>query len=235
MSASGTINPYFYPVGLNLCGKHILIIGAGKVATRKLERLLKTGCRITCISTSVSPEFMALLANQPPVTIEKHAFDVSELASLNADYVFACTNDAQLNRHIADEAQRLGIDVNSATHGVQDSSFIVPGLIEYDDLKIALFTGGASPMFIRHLRESIASLLGPWVSPYMEILRTARRQIQAEIGTEDNRKRCYQAVLNDETLIQLVQSQGLAHSALLEQAHQMVQNHIRNHSVEPQS
>ena len=40
----------FFPVSIDLNNKNVLVIGAGKIALRKIETLLKYNCNITVIN-----------------------------------------------------------------------------------------------------------------------------------------------------------------------------------------
>ena len=46
----------FFPVSIDLNNKNILVIGAGKIALRKVKTLLDYNCNITIITKEISEE-----------------------------------------------------------------------------------------------------------------------------------------------------------------------------------
>ena len=48
-----------YPVSLTLAGRRVLVVGGGRVATRRVEDLLETGARLEVVATAVSAEIEA--------------------------------------------------------------------------------------------------------------------------------------------------------------------------------
>ena len=46
----------FFPVSIDLNNKNILVIGAGKIALRKVKTLLDYNCNITVITKEISEE-----------------------------------------------------------------------------------------------------------------------------------------------------------------------------------
>ena len=47
----------FFPVSIDLNNKNILVIGAGKIALRKVKTLLDYNCDITVITKEISEEY----------------------------------------------------------------------------------------------------------------------------------------------------------------------------------
>ena len=55
----------FFPVSIDLNNKNVLVIGAGKIALRKIETLLNYNCNITIITKEVLEEkFLELEKNK---------------------------------------------------------------------------------------------------------------------------------------------------------------------------
>jgi len=189
-----------YPIGINLSDKPVLMVGAGTVATRKLTRLVSTGCKLTVVSCEFTEAF-----SSDQISCLTQPYEAALLDKIQPILVFACTDNPDVNAQIATDCHARNIWVNSATEGLAQSDFIVPGLIHYEPLQIALFSGGASPLFIKHLRETLEAQLGPWVGPYLTLLQQLRQEIQAHITDESERHRLYQTVLEDAWLLQTIQ------------------------------
>ena len=50
MMSSSTSNAHVYPIMLDLAGKRCVVVGGGRVATRKVTGLLEAGAVVTAIS-----------------------------------------------------------------------------------------------------------------------------------------------------------------------------------------
>src|ERR1051325_8694810 len=50
----------YYPIFLDLAGKPVLMVGAGKVALRKTKGLLEAGAAVTVVAPRAEPEFARL-------------------------------------------------------------------------------------------------------------------------------------------------------------------------------
>ena len=56
--ASGVV----YPVGLRLLDRHVVVVGGGQVAHRRVAGLLEARARVTVVSPEVTPALEALVA-----------------------------------------------------------------------------------------------------------------------------------------------------------------------------
>ena len=52
-----------YPIFLELSGKKCVVVGGGKVASRKVARLLEAGADVTVVAPEVSPEISPEIAD----------------------------------------------------------------------------------------------------------------------------------------------------------------------------
>jgi siroheme synthase-like protein len=137
----------YYPIFLDLTGKPVLVVGAGKVALRKTKGLLEAGAAVTVVAPRAESEFVRLA-----VTMRRRVFRASDIRG--AVLVFAATDDRTVNHAVAQAAQRQGIPVNVADARAE-CSFIVPARITRRNLQIAISTGGESPRVAAALRRKI--------------------------------------------------------------------------------
>ena len=167
-----------YPVGLDLTGARILVVGAGTVAARKVQRLLVHDVMITVVSPEVKPIFQPLLTDDV-VTWVARGYESTDLTEGDPLLVFACTDDESLNARIAHECRVQRRWVNVATDGMRQSSLVVPSVCDIDGVQIALLSQGQSPALLKQLREQLEAELGPWVGRYMAGLGVVREQLKA--------------------------------------------------------
>ena len=148
----------YYPIGVDLTAKTVLVVGAGNVAVRKLKRLVAHACHLVVLSAKASELFIDLakqLGLEPDNTVDHNDFPekitmnnealpvnllsiklirnwyhFSVLDDTQPHLVLACTDDPQVNQLIVNHCQRLGILVNSATHNHFNGDAIIPSVIE---------------------------------------------------------------------------------------------------------
>jgi len=140
----------YYPVFLDLRGRQVVVIGGGRVATRKVAGLREAGARVRVIA----PQVRAGVAAD---RIERRRYRRGDL--VGAVLAFAATDARAVNRAVAREARRLGIPVNVAD-SVEDCTFLAPARLRRGNVQIAVSTGGTSPRLARRLRERLEEVLG---------------------------------------------------------------------------
>jgi precorrin-2 dehydrogenase/sirohydrochlorin ferrochelatase len=165
-----------YPAFLALEGKLCVVVGGGRVATRKVHSLLAAGSRVVVISASLHDDLQTLLTKGLIGYIpNNYAAEYLTGASL----VFATTNDPEVNLQIMHDAHERGLWVNVADNP-DNSDFYVPATISRQDLTLAISTGGGSPAFARYVREVLERSLSEALGQALEIIAQARPLILAE-------------------------------------------------------
>jgi precorrin-2 dehydrogenase/sirohydrochlorin ferrochelatase len=138
-----------YPLFLNLSGQPAIVIGAGKVAARKIRSLVAAGARVTAISPK---------ACRLPKSVRwiKRCYRRGDLAG--ARLVVAATNDLRVNELVCAEAKRRRQLVNCIAPPAA-GNFIVPAVARRGPLTIAISTGGLSPALAKRLRRDLERIL----------------------------------------------------------------------------
>ena len=149
MVASGGVVTY-YPVFLDLRDRPVVVIGGGRVATRKVAGLVEAGARVRVIAPRVGPELEA-------DAIERRRYRKGDLKG--AVLAFAATDDRRVNQAVAAEARRRGIPVNVAD-SVQECTFLAPARLRKGEIQIAISTSGSSPRLAAELRRKLERELG---------------------------------------------------------------------------
>lgn len=162
-----------YPVFLNLTGRPVLVVGGGRIAARKAERLLACGARVTVVAPTLSPEIEALAG--PALSIQCREYRDTDLEG--QWLVIAATDQAAVNQAVFDAAGRAGIFCN-AVDQPDRCSFQVPALVQQGLLQIAISTDGASPALARQIRQDLEHQFGPAYAELLEILRDLRKHLK---------------------------------------------------------
>ncbi|MCD8096267.1 MAG: bifunctional precorrin-2 dehydrogenase/sirohydrochlorin ferrochelatase [Ruminococcus sp.] len=160
----------YFPFFIDVCDKEILVVGGGKVAYRKAQKLMEFGAKIKIVAKDVCEEFGKL-----DVTVHKREFSDKDIK--NAFCVIAATDDEQLNEYIF----RLCQDENILINTVDDKekcSFIFPAISKNGDITAAVTTNGKSPFVSSFVREKIDDVLTDNLSFAVEILGEYRKDLQ---------------------------------------------------------
>lgn len=145
-----------YPIHLNLSGRRVLVAGAGRVATRKIERLVETGAELTVIAPEASAPVRAL-ARQGKLSLHLRA--VADDDARGALLVLCATHDREVNARLAQAARAHGALV-SRVDAPDDGDFTVPALARGESVEATVSTRGAAPSASRRL----ATELRAWVA-----------------------------------------------------------------------
>lgn len=130
----------FFPVSINLNNKNILVIGAGKIALRKVETLMSYNCNILVITKDILEEkFLELEKNNKIKILKNQEFEEKFLE--NIFLVIAATDNEVLNKNISQLCINKNILVNNIT-SKDDMNVRFASIYEKDDIQIAISANG---------------------------------------------------------------------------------------------
>jgi len=186
----------YYPVNLDLRERRCVVVGGGQVAERKTLSLLESGALVTVVSPSLTQGLAGLVASGKVLQVPA-LFQEAHLT--NAYLVIAATNDLAVNRAAAQLCRKKGILVNVAAPP-EESSFIVPSVVERGDLVIAVSTSGASPALSKSIRQELEKQYGPEYELLLTRLAAVRKRLQEEVGSEEIRRQVLAAIIGSDVL-----------------------------------
>ena len=146
-----------YPIHLTLEGGRVLMVGGGAVAERRVKRLLEAGARVRVVSPALSGK-LGELRDRGAVEHTPRRFEPADLDG--AILAFAATDDAAVNRQVADEARRRGILVNVADDPLA-CDFTLPACVVRGSLVVSVSTNARSPGLAAALRRRLETQFGP--------------------------------------------------------------------------
>lgn len=164
----------YYPIFLDVRGRRTVVVGGGKVAERKVRKLLRSGAVVRVISPELTPG-LDRLARKHKIQFTRRQYHVGGLARqrpnrLSPLLVFAATNDPAAQFAVRKDARAAGALVNVADNRA-DCDFIVPASFTHGDLHVAISTSGTDPNLSRLLRLRL-----------QQALRQERRQAPREMA-----------------------------------------------------
>ena len=130
----------FFPVSIDLNNKNVLIIGAGKIALRKIATLLNYNCNITVITKEVLEEKFLELEKDNKIKILKNQ-EFKEKFLQDIFLVVVATDNEVLNKNISQLCMNKNILVNNIT-SKNDMNVRFASIYEKDDIQIAISANG---------------------------------------------------------------------------------------------
>lgn len=174
----------YFPFFVEIKNKQCVVFGGGKVALRKIEKLLPFGCNIT----AVSPKFHEAISKLNNINLVYDEFNPHYLAG--AFFVIAATDDMQVNSQISALCREKGISVN-VVDVKEECSFIFPALYQNGDICVGISTGGKSPQAAKAIRKSLDETIPPYMGNAVEALGQLREKIKTEIPSQKAREKAF--------------------------------------------
>lgn len=193
MASDETQQPQRYAIQLNLTGRHCVVVGGGRVATRKVRSLLTAGARVRVVAPRLTAPLIHL-REQGRIEHRAHEYRPSDLDG--CALAVAATNDTALNRLVADDATAGNVLVN-VVDAPEHSSFIVPATARRGRVSVSVSTDGASPVLARHLRDEIHRMLGDNWSAVADALHEARGALIHALPDPTERSAAVSRLLRD--------------------------------------
>ena len=146
----------FFPVSIDLNNKNVLVIGAGKIALRKIATLLNYNCNITVITKEVLEEKFLELEKDNKIKILKNQ-EFKEKFLQDIFLVVVATDNEVLNKNISQLCMSKNILVNNVT-SKDDMNVRFASIYEKDDVQIAISASG-NPKKAIEIKNKIKNIL----------------------------------------------------------------------------
>lgn len=171
----------YFPIFLNMEGKNIRVFGGGKIATRRVQALLEFGANVWVIAPEIAKELEDLaqllgaqkepgdlaqipakrkepedLIQQGRLTLFYRKYQSGELTE--EDFVFAATDDEQVNHAIFQECRCKEIPVNVSSDK-EKCDFYFPGIVRDGDITIGIASGGKDHKKVAEMAAEIREWL----------------------------------------------------------------------------
>ena len=150
----------YFPMFIDIEGKHILVVGAGKIALRRVQTLLQFRARIKVIAKEIpkeQKEAFHLLVSEGKIVLEEKAFEESDLTEA-LFLVLAATNVKKLNHEICMLCRKRKILANTATDRT-DCDFYFPAVAIQEELVVGITGDGSDHRKVAETAARIRKVL----------------------------------------------------------------------------
>lgn len=169
------IKQKYLPILLDLSEKKVLVIGAGSVASRKVQTLLDYNCHITVISPVISKKIREY-ENRGVLNIIERKYQKGD--ALSFDLVFSAINDKQAENLIYYDciSNKIPLNVADVPHLC---SFIMPATVKRGYLTISIASQGKAPFLVKDVKEKIEDYFPTEYSEYSQLSAEFRDKIMS--------------------------------------------------------
>lgn len=167
----------YFPFFIDIKDADGLIIGSGKHALEKIEKLLPYGPKLRVVEE----------------------FQESDLEP-RPDFVIIACDDMNERKKIARLCRERHILVNSVDD-VENCDFIFPSLISRGKLSVGIMTSGASPVFGMDLKKQIEDWLPENIEEILEYMEAIRPEMKEKYPDMKERAKAFRAIYESMALI----------------------------------
>ena len=148
----------YFPLFVDISDKKIVVVGAGKIAARRVKTLVDFGAAIVVVAPQISPELEQLGLEQK-ITLVRREYQREDI--YDAWMVLAVTDNEKLNEEIYSVAKCLGALVNVASNQ-KKCDFHFPGIIKNESYVVGINGGGQNHHGVAVLRGKVEKCLEDW-------------------------------------------------------------------------
>jgi precorrin-2 dehydrogenase/sirohydrochlorin ferrochelatase len=174
----------YFPLFVDTQGLKVLLVGAGEVATRKLDLLSRTDAHIHVIAPTVANDIENYYT-QGRIQLSRREVCADDIA--NVDIIYLATAAEQLNMDFAQLATERGIWVN-VVDNPKFCRFITPSIVDRGRLVVAISTAGAAPVFARTIRSRLETMLPSSLAPLFDFVASKREEVQHKLLAGKDRR-----------------------------------------------
>ncbi len=190
----------YLPVFLNLVGRRALVVGGGAVAARKIELLLKAHAQVRVVAPSLHDE-LALFRDAGRIEHIAARFGPHHLDGVV--FAVAATDRAEVNRAVAEAASERSVFVN-VVDSADDSTCIMPAIVDRSPVIVAIGTAGRSPMLARRLRAQLEALLPERLGELARFAGRVRERVQRLLPDLTRRREFWERLFSGGVATQLL-------------------------------
>ena len=183
----------YLPLFIETTGKKCLIVGGGKVASRKLIPILKAKMKVTLISPKVIEEIELNFHKNKNLKIIKRKFKPEDIE--DQFLIIAATNEKTTNQKIAKLSKDNNILVNMAEDSLSGNT-LIPSVVDRDPIKIAVSSGAASPILTRLVKTRLETVIPYSFSKLADIMMEYRDAVKKNFLKISDRRKFWEVFLD---------------------------------------
>lgn len=180
----------YLPLFISLKNKKILVIGGGKVAERKIKKLIKYSSQIKIVSDDITLGLKKLV-DKGLIEWRKKIFQEKDLED-SIFLVITATDKKDLN----DSIQRLCEEKNILVNNVSERGRVIfPAVVEDGEISVAISTLGSVPYLAKILKIKIREIIRPY-SKLIKIIKPFRSSLLTDNNNSSYNKKLLRKIFS---------------------------------------
>ncbi len=167
----------YLPVFLRLRSARVVVVGGGRLASRKADLLLRTGASVVVVAPRLHEDLHSRLASAE-LTHLPESFAPAHLDG--ATLAIAATGLKHVNEAVCEAARARNVPVNVVDDAAL-STFIFPAIIDRSPVIVAVGSGGQAPVLARWVREQVEAALPSRLGALARFMGERRRTVQGAL------------------------------------------------------
>ncbi len=195
----------FMPLLIDLSAKHVVVIGGGKIAERRVKTLLQYISHLDIVSPHLT-ETLSYYNKQGFVTWHAKKYELTDIN--NADFIVIATDNTTVNNEIKEQAPAHAL-VNMSSEA-NSGNAMFPAIIQRGKLSIGISTSGASPKLTADIVKQLKAQYTEDYGAYVDFLYEYRQKVKQLNVSEQKKNQLLSEVLADEYKNQAQQQKALS-------------------------
>ena len=202
----------YFPIFVDTQAQQALVVGAGEVAARKIELLIKTEANVTVVAPDVCQTVLNY-AQQGLVNLIQRPFQDDDIQG--QVLVFCATDVPAVNEHVYQLASAAKLMVNVVDNPPL-CRFITPAIVDRSPIVVALASGGKAPVLLRYLRQKLETVIPQSVSKLGKLFQRFRDPVKAKFDNVEQRRSFWEEVMEGDIAELMYNQQEAAAETLLQ-------------------
>jgi len=200
------------PIFLTMKGRRAVVVGGGLAAARKIDLLVRAGCKPLVIAPSLDAE-LTRHADNGDIVHRRGPVVAGDLAG--CVIAIGASDDGAVNRSLHALAKAAGIPVNVVDQPAL-CDFILPALIDRAPVLVAVSSGGAAPLLTRMLKARFETMIPSAYGRLAKFAGAYRDRVKQALPDANARRRFWEETIGGPIAEHLFSGQEEAAKALLE-------------------
>lgn len=181
----------FLPVFMNVRSQPCLVVGAGEIASRKIQMLLNAQASVEVVAPQACAAVEDLIT-QGKISWTKRNFEEADIH--HKRLIIAATNRTEVNQQVSALANQYNLPVN-VVDAPDLCSFIVPSIIDRSPVVVAVSSGGSSPVLARLLRARLETMIPATYGRLAQLVDGFRSRVKEKFSNTLERRRFWEIIL----------------------------------------
>ena len=185
-------------IEMKVANKQVIVVGGGEVGERKVQAFLREGAKVTVASKDFT-DYLSNLGKSNKINLKKIEKEpLSQIVGTLTDFdiIIAATDDEEMNIALSKQARSSKIPI-CVVDNPDICDFYFPATTDFGNLKIAISTGGKSPVMASVLRKRLEKYVTKEDVLQVELQDYARKILRLKINSSSQRKKILYEIMED--------------------------------------